>query len=318
MKKTFKLCALLVAAAAAIAVTFTGCPDLGFGKDDLFGTWMTLDFDSNEEPVSYYTPSGSTDKYSVTWKFDGKSENMFARTGGTFKQHLIKYNSSMTSISEETFWYGEYAVKGNSGYSKGKLYLYYECGYDMKKGSASLDKLWDWTLDDFISVSGYSGIDNFTEEPSDDNGIKFYRSSTSNPVLLQIKEVDGNVKCSDIEYFRFNLKDGSLYGYTRLMSSTKDPSGALIGGVFSQWATAAASGVTNPDKRYDGGYKVKDGCSWRNVDTRYMGRISARSTPDDPIWMYSVTKSNSEYFQGVDDGDDNNYADPEVDMRPEQ
>ncbi|MEE3314586.1 MAG: hypothetical protein VZR56_10575, partial [Treponema sp.] len=127
MKKTIKLCALLVAAAAAIAVTFTGCPDLGFGKDDLYGTWKTLDFDANGNPVDRYTTSDGT--YSVTWKFDGNSENMFNGTGGTFKQHLVKYSSS-GSVDAESFWYGEYAIKGNSGYSKGKLYLYYECGYN--------------------------------------------------------------------------------------------------------------------------------------------------------------------------------------------
>ena len=119
MKKTIKLCALLVAAATAIAVTFTGCPDLGFGKDDLFGTWMTLDF-VNGEPVSYYAADGGY--YTVTWKFDGKSENMFAGTGGIFKQHLIKYNSTRTAITDETFWYGEYAIKANSSCSKGKLF----------------------------------------------------------------------------------------------------------------------------------------------------------------------------------------------------
>ena len=97
MKKTIKLCALLVAAATAIAVTFTGCPDLGFGKDDLFGTWMTLDFNSNEDPVSYYAGDGGY--YTVTWKFDGKSENMFAGTGGIFKQHLVKYANSSLSIT---------------------------------------------------------------------------------------------------------------------------------------------------------------------------------------------------------------------------
>lgn len=305
MKKTIKLCALLVAAATAIAVTFTGCPDLGFGKDDLFGTWMTLDF-VNGEPINYYPAGGAN--YCVTWKFDGTSENMFNGTGGTFRQHLVKSGST----PEESFWYGEYVIKANSSCSKGKLYLYYECGYNMRTGSASLDELWDWTVDDFVAASGYSGIDAATlGSPTTVSGIQCYNNS-GNPVFLQIKRVDGRVKCSDIEYFRFNLKDGSLYGYTRLMTSTLKPNGTSFGGIYSQWAESG-SGTT-----FDGGYKISNTCSWKGVETRYMGRISARSTPDDPVWMYSVTKSNSEYFQGADDGDDNDYDDPNAGMRPEQ
>jgi len=310
---------VLPAAAAAIAVTFTGCPDLGFGKDDLFGTWMTLDFDSNGEPVSYYAADGGY--YTVTWKFDGKSENMFAGTGGIFKQHLVKYTTSSLSTKEkETFWYGEYAIKANSSCSKGKLYLYYECGYDMKTGSATLDELWDWDRDDYITNSGFGSIDALTgtgDLRTDSNTSVRYYQKTNNPVLLQIRKEDGDIKCSDIEYFRFNLKDGSLYGYTRLMATTRNARGGetQLGGIYSQWEGESAIGTT----RFDGGVRIHNGCSWKDptggpAGTRYMGRISARGTPEDPVWMYSNTKSNSELFNLVDNDDDTDYTTPDADI----
>ena len=318
MKRATKLSVLLVVAAAAIAVTFTGCPDLGFGKDDLYGTWKTLDFDANGNPVDRYTTSDGT--YSVTWKFDGNSENMFNGTGGTFKQHLVKYSSS-GGVEAETFWYGEYAIKGNSGYSKGKLYLYYECGYNMRGtgASASLDELWDWSLDNYIGASGFSGIDAMSAgSPITVEGIQCYHNN-NNPVYIQVKkDSNGDIKCSDIEYFRFNLKDGSLYGYTRLMTSTTAPNGNAIGGIYSQWGEAATTTVTSSNAHFAGGNKIANSCSWKGTSIRYMGRISARSTPDEPIWMCSSTTPNSEYFNGVDVGDDNDYADPDAEMRPEQ
>lgn len=324
MKKTIKLCALLVAAATAIAVTFTGCPDLGFGKDDLFGTWMTLDF-VNGEPVSYYTTTGTdAGTYSVTWKFDGKSENMFAGTGGIFKQHLVKYsNTSLSGTpSAETFWYGEYAIKANSSCSKGKLYLYYECGYDMKTGSATLDELWDWDRDDYIRNSGFGSIDDLTgdgdlrEDPN--THVRFYQKQISstpvayNPVLIQIRKEGNDIKCSDIEYFRFNLKDGSLYGYTRLMATTRNARGGNtdLGGIYSQWSGESAIG----DTTFRGGVRIHNGCSWKGDNVRYMGRISARGTPEEPVWMYSNTKSNSELFNLVDNDDDTNYTIPDADI----
>ncbi|MBP5176894.1 MAG: hypothetical protein ILP07_13440 [Treponema sp.] len=324
MKKTIKLCALLAAAAVAIAVTFTGCPDLGFGKDDLFGTWMTLDF-VNGEPVSYYTTTGTdAGTYSVTWKFDGKSENMFAGTGGIFKQHLVKYsNTSLSGTpSAETFWYGEYAIKANSSCSKGKLYLYYECGYDMKTGSATLDELWDWDRDDYIRNSGFGSIDDLTGETSGDGlrtdsttNVKYYQK-TNNPVLLQIRKEGSDIKCSDIEYFRFNLKDGSLYGYTRLMATTRNARGGAteLGGIYSQWNNAGAGIGTGSNNTFDGGVKIHNGCSWKGDNVRYMGRISARGTPEEPVWMYSNTKSNAELFNLVDNDDDTDYTTPDADI----
>ncbi len=327
MKKTIKLCALLVAAAAAIAVTFTGCPDLGFGKDDLFGTWMTLDF-VNGEPVSYYAGDGGY--YSVTWKFDGTSENLFAGTGGTFKQHLVKYsNSSLTSKAEETFWYGEYAIKANSSCSKGKLYLYYECGYSMihggsQVGTVSLDTLWDWDRDDYINASelqavltDYTTVTSSNLHTDSTTNVRYYQK-TGNPVLIQIRKEGNDIKCSDIEYFRFNLKDGSLYGYTRLMATTRNARGGStqLGGIYSQWSEESSTiGTTT----FRGGVRIHDGCSWKDPTggpsgTRYMGRVSARGTLEDPIWMYSNTKSNSELFNLVDNDDDTDYITPDADI----
>ncbi|MBO4320063.1 MAG: hypothetical protein J5857_06295 [Treponema sp.] len=339
MKKITKICAVLAASVAAIA--FTGCPDAAdilksFGKDDLYGTWMTLEFDNNGNRKDYYINTSNNDPYVVTWKFDGKSENMFNGNGGNFWQHLVHYTSvtdngngtyTFGTKDKETFWYGEYAIKGNSGYSKGKLYLYYECGYELYadgvQNSVSLDTLKTWKTSDFLSAAGLTGltdeklINNIQTDTTTHN--KYYKN---NNVTIQIREVDGNKQCSDIEYFRFNLKDGSSSGYTRLMATVVDKTGSgNIGGIYDQWATTNYDSFTG---QYQGGYKVHGSSSWSGQTTRYMGRISVSSTPQNPRWLYSNTKTNDQLFkvngQLISENDSTNYEDPnaEVDARAEE
>lgn len=330
MKKTIKLCALLVAAATAIAVTFTGCPDLGFGKDDLYGKWMTLDFDDNGNPLTYYAPMSSytADTYlrSVEWEFDGSSENMFSGDGGCFWQHLIVYERNAdgtpnyNSIRKETYWHGEYDIKGNSSYSKGKLYLFYEFGYEIVEngtivGTVPVDTLRNWTKDDYLSAAGLNSLADAAlvtamETPKTD-GTSYYKN---NHVYIQVRENNGKKECGDIEYFRFNLKDGSLYGYTRLMATIVDKSGSgTIGAIYNQCVTPGSG-----DAKFRGGKKTATGCSWTGQTTRYMGRISVRSTPTDPTWMYSNTTSNDSFFNLNDTTDQTNYVDPDGEIKAEE
>lgn len=345
MKKITKICALLAAFTAAIA--FTGCPHAAdffrsFGKDDLFGTWMTLEFDENGNRKDYYINTSNDEPYVITWKFDGKSENMFNGNGGNFWQHLVHY-ASVTDNDDgtytfgrkvkETFWYGEYAIKGNSDYSKGKLYLYYECGYEFPLTSAgavdtananyvALETLKTWKTTDFLTAAGVeNGLTDSKLRGSDvrEDEITHNKYYKNNNVTIQIREVDGDKQCSDIEYFRFNLKDGSASGYTRLMATTKDKNGSgNIGGIYDQWADANYTGL---EGRFQGGWKVYGSSSWSGQDTRYMGRISVNSTPENPDWLYSRTETNSQLFHLDDTANDStNYADPdaEVDARAEQ
>ena len=320
------------------AIGLTGCPHAqdffkSFGKDDLYGTWMTLEFDESGNRKDYYINTTNGDPYVITWKFDGKSENMFNGNGGNFWQHLIHYDSvtdngdgtyTFNTKIKETFWYGEYAIKGNSGYSKGKLYLYYECGYELYDkdhpvtNPVSLDELMTWKTGDYLSAAGLEDgltdsklINNIEEDSTTHN--KFYKN---NNVTIQIREVDGKKQCSDIEYFRFNLEDGSASGYTRLMATTKDKNGSSnIGGIYDQWADGNHTGL---EGRFQDGYKVHGSSSWSGQNTRYMGRISVTSTPENPDWLYSDTRSNTDLFKLVDASDSTDYADPDADVRAEQ
>ena len=301
---------------------------------------MTLEFDESGNRKDYYINTENGDPYIITWKFDGKSENMFNGNGGNFWQHLIHYDPYSASEkvhvnddgtytfgtkAKETFWYGEYAIKGNSGYSKGKLYLYYECGYKLYDkdhpvtNPVSLDELMTWKTSDYLSAAGLEDgltdsklINNIQEDTTTHN--KYYES---NNVTIQIREVGGQKQCSDIEYFRFNLKDGAASGYTRLMATIKDKDGSgNIGGIYSQWVSSGLSNQT-----YNGGYKVYNGNSWSGQDTRYMGRISVTSTPDNPDWLYSITKTNAQLFH-LDDraNDSTDYSEPDapIDARAEE
>lgn len=373
MKKITKICAVVAACLAAIGLT--GCPDViaSIGKDDFVGTWMTLDIASNGTQKTYYhntnvTPNGY---YSITWNFDGRSENMFNGNGGRFWQHLVNYqDAAMTIVQNETFWLGQYAIKGNSGYSKGKLYLYYQCGYDIddkvradNNGNYSetaaktlfydLAGIQDTTLgtdgvastmEDFLNIAfgntnGLANLDNeilcgLAYNGQYQNGSAAYPDTNyyngayvGNNVTIQVRRQDGQIKCSDIEYFRFNLKDGSTSGYTRMMATVldKDGSDTKIGGIYNQWVkNTEVTGDTIGDnipktaKKFNGGYKVKSGCSWSNFDTRYMGRISVKSSPTNPTWLYSDQKTNAQLFNLEDSRDYTDYSDVDSNVSAEE
>ena len=341
MKKITKICAVVAACLAAIGLT--GCPDVAasIGKDDFYGTWMTLDFDTNGHEFTYYKNSAPGEyqnhPYSITWNFDGKAENMFNGTGGTFWQHLVHYNSVNVDSEghytfgdkvKETFWYGEYAIKGNSGYSKGKLYLYYECGYDFPITNGQVDEsaqnyhslaeLKTWKTSNFLTAAGLTGLtDSKLTTPAnitmDSYGVDCYHN---NRIDIQVREVNGNKQCSDIEYFRFNLKDGSASGYTRMMATVRNQNDdGNVGGIYNQWAT---SNRNSQSGSYKGGYKVYGSSSWTGQTTRFMGRISVTSTPENPSWLYSNHTPNSSYFNISDASDITDYADPDAVIRAEE
>lgn len=142
MKKTTKMAGLVAGLMILAGITFTGCPDLGVGKDDFFGTWMTLDFDSDGIRKPVYEANGKY--YAVRWFFNGKSENL--SDGGLFRQHLVVYNTApvkteneytvtknATTVTTESYWFGKYDITGNSAYDKGKFFLNYEAGIDVKQ-----------------------------------------------------------------------------------------------------------------------------------------------------------------------------------------
>ncbi len=141
MKKTTKMAGLVAGLMILAGITFTGCPDLGVGKDDFFGTWMTLDFDSDGIRKPVYEANGSY--YAVRWFFNGKSENL--SDGGLFRQHLVVYNTApvksgaeytitkdASTVEAESYWFGKYDITGNSAYDRGKFFLNYEAGMNVK------------------------------------------------------------------------------------------------------------------------------------------------------------------------------------------
>ena len=285
-------------------MTFTGC---GFGKDDFYGTWKTLDFDAEGNEITSYRTDNGWDR-TVTWCFDGTSENMFGGDGGGFWQHLVAKNSNGDVVAE-TFWYGEYDIKGNSGYSKGKLYLYYECGYDIKNGDVDLETLKTWKVEDFVEKAGLSGLDSEALTAIDtvrSDGTSYYMN---NHVFIQLREKDGKKQCGDIEYFRFVLKagPGDIGGYNRMRATVLNKAGstpARIGGVYNQWTTANTEGFSGT---FRGGYKTSDQCTWSGVDERFMGLIDGNGT-----FKTSSKKTNEELFPATEDStDQTNYSDPE-------
>lgn len=376
MKKITKICAVVAACLAAIGLT--GCPDVAdsFGKDDFRGTWMTLDFDGNTPKTYYENTSNEGKYYSITWNFDGRSENMFNGNGGRFWQHLVNYGTDETlqNVENETFWFGQYAIKGNSGYSKGKLYLYYQCGIDIDEEiglstpnykekareyfyhiagierSSSLESSgvnYNWTLEDFLNkafgnTNGLANLNNETlcnlayngqnknGSPAADDTTYYNGAYVNHHVTVQVRNQDGNMKCSDIEYFRFNLKDGSASGYTRMMATVlnQQSNQATIGGIYNQWVPEDYSGATVGDsipttvKKFNGGFKVKNGCSWSGQNTRFMGRISVTSTPENPTWLNSNTNDNDTLFKVggklVDSNDTTDYSDVDSNVSAEE
>ena len=376
-------------------LSFTGCEFLStFGKDDFFGTWVTLDFPedakSTDEAIHYYNVGESY--YKVTWNFDGKSENLFGGNSAVFKQHLEKYkDAALTDLANETYWTGIYKTKGNSDYSRGKLLLYYEFGVDIDSvaGGTGADKADDraewlmkvagatfakqnpteeektnypgWKNADFLNYCFYG-----TTEPSEEaiasredklsgkdlldaeeltslspwefnntdtgyhstkmnadtkNGKYIYDTVSGgyvkNGVTIQVRN-SKNTVCSDIEYFRYNLKDSSGIGYTRMMVSTLNPKGTNFGGIYNKWleksdANTEAYGSYNSSL----GYKLSNTCSWAGVTERYAGRSSTEDKEKNGLWddwQYSSYSKNTSYLPVTDDADTTDYDNFDADV----
>ena len=352
MKRNNKLLALFSGLLVMVGLSVTSCnPDVAasFGKDYFFGTWKTTDFDSNGNRQTYYKVSdehGVNYYYTITWKFDGKSENLFNTDGGSFRQHLINWgttppnpsaNGTLTGSKEnETVWIGAYKLKGNSSYSRGKLFLYYEFGIDLAgEGAASglnYNDVKDWTSVDFLNRAfGNSlGLDNLDNtdlmaignskvkkgtaaEINSDDGTSAY---VNNGVTIQVRNKAKPV-CSDVEYFRFNLKDATASGYSRMMATILDKNGTTtIGKIYNQWNSAPTDGRSSTRTSY--GYDVKDGCSWGYATTRCLARISVSDTGNETQWVSSDTRNNITLFhmnaQGnsVDNSDTTDYTETEA------
>lgn len=399
MKKTTKIAGLAAGLFALIGTTFTSCDLLSrlgnsFGKDDFNGTWLTLDFDSAKDPIPFYHGSNGN-YYAVRWDFDGTSENATAKGGlGEFRQHLINYgntapqkeietgtdekgnetrsvNYTYGSVNNETYWFGCYDIRGNSSYSKGKLFLEYQVGFDIddaiKNKGATVNKdndltenksdpkswvivtggnktyskataddivavLDTWKLEDFLNYAydNNDGLDNLKTTNTALHTLAYNANdsqtncggtnkATTNYVTVQVRYDSDNKKilCSDIEYFRFNLKDATADGYCRMMDTVygKDTS-TMIGGIYNQWASEADAVGTDTGKSIslDGSkaYRVYEGTSWTGANIRYMGRIHFKSTPAEPKWLYSTNdKDNSSFFK-LDEKDETDYLNPEA------
>ena len=253
-------------------LSFTGCGDLGFGKDDFFGTWRTTDFvtdsDGNATRQEYYVSSDNKYNYRITWTYDGTSENMFSGGTGTFTQYLERFAASDKDLATplaETFWTGEYQLKANSDYNKGKLYLYYEYGATLKTDKADTptvpvdyETVKTWKAADFLNYAFYGTTDT-TKIPEGSTvgkdllsnealqNLEYNKSYVltdgtlgtgqkttdgtgalvSNGITVQVRKSSktNKIQCSDVEYFRFNLADSTFYGYARMMATTLSKDG---------------------------------------------------------------------------------------------
>ena len=366
MKRNNKLLALFSGLLVMVGLSVTSCnPDVAasFGKDYFFGTWKTTDFYSNGKRQPYYQVKVNDNPltygyYTITWKFDGKSENLFNADGGSFRQHLINWGGTAPTVNadgtltgskeNETVWIGAYKLKGNSSYSRGKLFLYYEFGVDLigegQPTSLNYDEVKDWTSENYLNYAFYAdknapagktaGLDlldvvdhRLSAVPTYDNKqvVKVtsieplsYTTGASNPpgngsivsnhVTIQVRG-KANPKCSDVEYFRFNLKDATASGFSRMMATVMDKDGSItIGKTYSQWVGNETSYGT----------KVYDGCSWGSATTRCLARISVSDTGNETQWISNDTRNNSTLFHmndagnSVDNSDTTDYTDTEA------
>lgn len=376
MKKTTKLAGLAAGLLALVGVTFTSCDVLRtFGKDYFFGTWLTLDYDSAGNVIPFYEgtlENGAKKYYAIRWDFDGKSENISTTGTGVFRQHLINYGSTKPtknadgtytygSVENETYWFGSYDIRGDSAYSKGKLYLSYQVGFDVddavkagvtanttaktitgagsttaynKTVADNIVKVLDeWKLEDFLNhaYGNTSGLDNIKTTNTTLHALAYNANDTTtncgatpklNYVTVQVRynSNDTKILCSDIEYFRFNLRDVSGTGYCRMMDTVLDKDGSTkIGGIYNQWASSGnaidQSGVSTKIS-YNGAdaYRVYAGTSWSGTNTRYMGRITFSSTPANPEWVSSTSNQNNSQIFNVTESDDTDYRNPEAEV----
>ena len=343
MKKTTKFGLLLTAAAAAIAMTFTGCEQLqdiaaSFGKDDFYGHWKTLDYDDNNNPIEYYY--NGQDYYQIEWEFDGTSENLFNAEGGTFKQHLTKYtDNTLSTKKNETYWTGAYKLSANSGYDKGKFILFYEFGVQLENTenktvakdngtNVTFDDVYNWTNEDFLNVWKYGKTDVSAEEGekglallADDDlqnvNVAVMEDGTAQSakhgVMVQVRYADKENKknpvCSDIEYFRFRLEDATVSGYGRMMATTMNTKGTdEIGRIYNKWITKDDYDSTDKYKalgKYSNTYgcPVYKGCSWTKMNFRCLARLSKGSGYTK--YASKETKTNKQLFK-ITTGDNGN------------
>ncbi len=362
MKKTTKMAGLVAGLMILAGITFTGCPQFqdivnSFGKDDFYGYWKTIDYTTDStgtaNRVDYYSNNGSF--YQIEWEFDGKSENVFKdnSNGGTFRQHLTRYSdAALTTKTNETFWTGAYKITSNSGYDKGKLFLYYEFGAqlslsvtDANTGTVyqpvtkedgttkyTYDEVKNWKSEDFLNMWKHGKIN--VESVTGDKGLDLLADSTlqgipaatgvsvANGVSVKVRYANAaqkkNPVCSDIEYFRFRLRDSTVSGYGRMMATTMDKTGANeIGRIYNKWLDQAWYDEHKEDTVSGTTYKIKDcgsysstygcpvkkGCNWTNMNNRCLARYTISSNYTQPA--SSDTKTNAVLF-GITTGTDGN------------
>ena len=354
MKKTAKLAGLAAGLLAMVGVTFTSCDIFEtYGKDYFYGTWQTLDYDNAGNEIKYYQGSNGQ-YYRIVWGFNGKSENI--DDGGYFRQHLYNYGTeeptdlSTAPIYRETYWFGKYDIKGNSGYSRGKYFMNYQVGInlveqigaglyvedgELKKDSAhrlssdsteyrtraneivALFDSWEYkdSLEKFLNYA-YSNEDGLDNLKTDANLIAKPNTTgdegySKNGVFINVRysnEGTGNtLLCNNVNYFRFNLKDPSLTGFTRMLATTYGPDGTEeIGKVYNQWK--------NEKTALSDANFVRTGSVWTGTGTRCLGKIEKGSPLDAPKYLASNKDPNSVYFKfnndgnSVDTDDTNNYT----------
>lgn len=355
MKKTTKLAGIFTGLLALVGVTFTSCDVLQtFGKDYFYGTWQTLDYNNDGSEIKCYQGDNSN-YYRIVWSFNGKSENI--DDGGYFRQHLYNYgtsaptNLSTASVTNETYWFGKYDIKGNSSYSRGKYFMNYQVGIDLddqiaaglyvdggqlKKDSAhiiakgssgyraraneivALLDSWEYkdSLEKFLNYaySNNNGLNNLKTDADliakpNTTGDEGY---SKNGIYINVRYSNsgaGNtLLCNNVSYFRFNLKDSSPTGYTRMLTTIYGPNGTdAIGKVYNQWK--------NENTALSDANLVSSGTSvWTGTGTRCLGKIKNGSPLDAPEYLASNKTANTTYFNfntsgnSVDSEDTNNYT----------
>lgn len=357
MKKTTKLAGLAAGLLALVGVTFTSCSDLGFGKDYFYGTWLTMDLDASGNVVPVYKATDTNKYYGIRWYFDGKSENLVGSSvgknnGGIFKQHLVNYGTqaNLSTVENETYWFGAYDIKGNSGYDKGKLYLYYQAGFDVDnavkagvhaengklvKGSTTtytkelakdvVAVLDTWTLKDFVNWAFDNG-DGFENLKIDAiKNLKYNEVSDDGNVTQNTTEGCGGYKANNVTLqVRYDEKNKLVCSDIEYFRFNLEDASAygytrMMDTVIDKDGSNTIGAIYNqwgnvPDKpNTTYGQYVHEGTSWSGCKTRYMARIRDKSTVDSPVWMYSTKKTNSELFKVKDDSDKTDYTSVESD-----
>lgn len=264
---------------------------------------------------------------------------------------------STATTSKFWYWYGKYDIKANSSYNKGKYLMSYYLGFNVYSalndgysnvggelvqrskvaanfngtsltpaGIAAGQKICDvldgWKLEDFVKFA-------FKNEDGLNNLKKVTSTSdrTKNHVQFQVKPKDaeketvkeGDLICSEVDYYRFHLKSGTFTnGYTRMMITSLAKDGkTTVGTKTNNW--------TNP-------VTTEKGNSWTRTDTRYMARMSEKKDADEnevaaksdrldnPKWLSSDEQqkvSNDDLFklaQGKEDeGEDDDENDNGID-----